>query len=425
MNSNEIRAACEATGNPFAARALARLGAGVAVGAKGATIRLSDGREVVDLASGGFGYGHPRVLEVVADQVRRMPLSSRMFYSIPLARLARRLAHLLPGGLEVCFFGNSGTEAVEGALKLVKGYHRDRRRIVAATGAYHGASTGALAVSGIEPFRSRFSVAGRQSLEVELIPFGDSEALHAVDEETAAVILEPVQAGQGVCVPPRGYLNAARARCSAVGALLVIDEITTGLGRTGRLWGVDHDGATPDVVVLAGALGGGALPIGCYVATKEINDRVYDKQDPLLHANTTGGNPSACVAALAALDVVEQENLPSRAAKGGRVIEHFIARIRSRFGHVVTGGSARGLLASMSVSSADSALAVQREAMSRGALVRVDGLSGGVPSIGLRPPLIIDELELTRGLEVLESALHALAPQHTLPAPAFAQVLQP
>jgi putrescine aminotransferase len=421
MNAKEARAAYESYANPFATRALARLGAGVAVGCAGATVRLGDGRELVDLASGGFGYGHPKVIERVAEQIRKMPLSSRMFYSVPLARLAQRLAHLLPGDLEVCFFGNAGAEAVEGALKLVKGFHRTRTRVVAAVGAYHGATTGALSVCGTESLRRAVSSPGRQPVTTEFVPYGDTAAMdRAVDERTAAVILEPVLAGQALRVPPCGYLAAVRTRCSAVGALLVADEITTGLGRTGRLWGVDHDGVSPDIVTLGGALGGGALPIGCYVATKAVNDRVYDKQDPLLHANTTGGNPSACTAALAALDVVEEEGLVQRAAAAGRRIERFLDQAADRLGDLARARAGVGLLAALRLRDPDLALTVQREALARGALVRVDGAAAGEGWIGVRPPLLVGEAELERGLGALFSALEAVAaPRATM------QVAQP
>jgi putrescine aminotransferase len=394
--------------NPYAARALARSGAGVAISAQGATLQLADQRTIVDFASGGFGYGNKVVVERVIEQLRRMPLSSRMFYSVPLAKLAQRLAQLLPGGLEVCFFGNAGTEAVEGALKLARGYHRKRERVVAALGAHHGATTGALSVCGIHSLRQPVQGPSRAPLIVDWVPYGQVDAVERViDERTAAVIIEPVSVSQGVRVPPRGYLSAVRARCTEVGALMIADEITTGLGRTGRLWGIDHDGVTPDIVVLSGALGGGVLPIGCYVARKAVNDRVYGKQDPLLHANTTGGNPSACTAALAALDVVEQESLAARAAQNGTHIERFLSEAERRFDAALRGTSARGLLGSMRVRDAQFAQTLQREALQRGVLVRVDGLAAGEAHIGLRPPLLATQAEIERGLAALERALEA------------------
>jgi putrescine aminotransferase len=408
MNSDQTRAAYESSANPFVARALAQLSAGVALQAQGATVRLADGREVVDLASAGFGYGHPKVIERVSQQIRSMPLSSRMFYSVPLARLAQRLAHLLPGDLEVCFFGNAGCEAIEGALKLVKGYHPGRKRVVAALGAFHGATTGALAVCGIERLRSAVHSPGRQPLSVDFVPYGEAAAIErSVDGDTAAVIIEPVQVAEGVRVPPRGYLSAIRARCNTVGALLVADEVTTGLGRTGRRWGVDHDGLAPDVVALGGALGGGVLPISCYVATKRVNDRVYDKQDPLLHANTTGGNPSACCAALAALDVMEDEGLAQQASEHGRYIGQFVALLEQRFPELVRATSGLGLLFSLRLRDAEVARSIQREALARGALVRVDGLAAGEAWLGLQPPLLIKRHELELGLEAVESAFEA------------------
>jgi putrescine aminotransferase len=409
MKQQEVERSYAAFGNPFVAKGMARLGAGLVVAAAGATLTLEDEREVIDLASAGFGYGHPKLVERVRQQVSCMPLSSRMFYSRPLAQLAQRLSDLLPGALQVCFFGNAGTEAVEGALKLVKGFHRGRQKLVSALGAYHGASTGALAVSGLPPLRSALNAPVRRPFDLHCVAYGNVEAtLAAIDDRTAAVLLEPTLTGQRVQVPPRGYLAAVRRRCDEVGALLVLDEVTTGLGRTGRRWGMEHDGIVPDVVAVGGALGGGMLPIGCYVATKPLNDRVYDKRDPLLHANTTGGNPSACVAALAALEVMDDEGLPARAAEHGSLISHCLRQLKARFPELVSAVACQGLLAGLQLNDLEQARTLQRAALQRGALLRLDGATSGEPWLGIRPPLLASSRELERGLAALESAFETL-----------------
>lgn len=403
--------------SPAQARGLEALGGEPVVAARGATLRTSSGAELVDMVSGGFGYGHPDVVRRVREQICRMPLSSRVLFSRPLAAIIDKLAELTPGDLQVSFLGASGSEAVEGALKLVKGFHRGRTKLVAATNSYHGATIGALSICGQPPLRRPC----RPPLATSFVPFGDITALQReIDEQTAALVLEPVQTRAGIQVPDVGYLRAARARCTEVGALLVIDEITTGLGHTGWLFAVDRAGVAPDVMTLAGALGGGVLPVGAYVATRQVNDRVYDKKDPLLHANTTGGNPAACTAALAALEVATQQGLPARARALGAKLLARLEQWRSDHAEAIVETSGIGLLASVRVAGVALAQAVQREARARGALVAVDGLSGacaGQPWLTLRPPLLISEAELSRGLDAVDEALRVAGEDRSTSAP--------
>lgn len=376
---------------------------GDVVSARGATVKTANGGDFVDFASGGFGYGHPYVIEQVSAQIRRMPLSSRMFFSRPLATLATRIASLTPGALEVSFFGASGSEAMEGALKLARGVHPKHRRVVVARGAFHGGTMGALSACGIDALRNPL---GELPLRAVVVPYGDAAALSsAVDDETLAIVLEPVLTSSGVLVPPPGYFALARARATATGALFIVDEVTTGMGQTGHLFATSAHGVTPDILVLGGALGGGVLPIGAYVTTRELNGRVYDKVDPLLHANTTGGNPSACVAALAGLEVIEREGLATRALESG-------ARIREVFGELARAHSSSiarvescGLFAAMRLRDAATLHALQRRAFERGVLTRATGLLQGEAWLAFRPPLTHNSSELERGLDALTRAM--------------------
>ncbi|WP_394829529.1 aspartate aminotransferase family protein [Pendulispora albinea] len=409
---DDVREAYSTGMPPQLARGLLALDAEVAVSARGATVQTKSGRELVDLASGGFGFGHPRILEAVKEQVRKMPLSSRVFYSVPLARLLERIAQVTPGDLAVSFFGNAGAEAVEGALKLVKGYHRKRTRVVSAIGGYHGATTGALAVSGIEKLRYPMRDPARRPVQASWVPFGDVGAMErAVDESVAAVILEPVQLATEVAVPPAGYLRAVRRRCTDVGALLIADETITGLGPTGKMFGVDHDGVVPDIMVLAGVLGGGMLSIGGYVTTRAINDKVYDKRDPLLHANTTGGNPTACTAALTTLEIIEQEGLAGKAAILGQKLQRHLTSLAERYPGVVTRARGQGLFGSITLAGGtETARALQRAALARGVMVRVFAPDPSVNAghVAVRAPLTVSESELQTGLAALDAALDAV-----------------
>lgn len=284
--------------------------------ALGTVVTDSEGTEYLDFAGGygvfSLGHRHPEVVAAVEAQLHQMPLSARVFFNPLQARLAERMARLAPGALQYSFFANSGTEAVEGALKLAR-LATGRPAFVAADQAYHGKSLGALSVSGRPAYRDPFEplVPG-----VTHLPFGDVPALErAITPETAAVILEPVQGEGGIHVAPPGYLEAARRLCSERGALLIADEVQTGLGRTGKMFAVEHWGVEPDILVLAKALGGGVMPIGCFMASASVWQAF--KGRPLLHTSTFGGNPLACAAALATLEVLERDQLAERAIELG------------------------------------------------------------------------------------------------------------
>ena len=297
--------------------------------AQGATLRIAGGSELIDFASGGFRHSDPRLRARVEEQLRRLPLSGRVFFSRPLAELCRTLADLAPGDLEVSFPCNSGAEAIEGALKLAKGYAgSSRSHFVATHSAWHGATTAALGVCGIDAVREAMGVS---PVHARFVPYGDVEALRAaVDRGTIAVLIEAIATSPGVQVPPRGYLSAVRDACRASGALLIVDELVTGVGVTGRLFAVDEEEVAPDILVLGGVLGGAMLPMALYIASRRVNDAVYRRSDPVLHGTTTGGNPAACVAALATLERVREERLVDGAAESGRTYGTSTALLSAR-----------------------------------------------------------------------------------------------
>jgi acetylornithine/succinyldiaminopimelate/putrescine aminotransferase len=363
--------------------------------ASGATVRLADGREVIDLASGGFGYTDPRVTEAVAGQLRRLPLSSRTFLSRPLAELTAALAELTPGDLQVSYLCNSSSEAVDGAIKLARGYHRHRLELVAILPGEEESSPAELIAQ-----YPRWRSLARLPIQIRIVGSRDPAAVRrAVTKRTCAVLVEPVGTGLGIQPLPPGYLAAVRAACDRTGALLIADETVTGLGRTGAMFAVDHAGVVPDVLVVGGALGGGVLPIGGYVTSRRINTRVYGRRTPVLHGTTTGGSPAACVAALAALRVIQDERIVARARRGQ-------AEIRAAFaGSAVTArGFALGLLASVPASAAQ-VLDVQRAAWDAGVLVSALATGGGQGWLRILPPLLTSTEELSTGLDAFANAL--------------------
>ena len=279
-----------------------------------------EGRPILDLISGigvsNVGHRHPRVLTAIREQLDKY-LHLMVYGELvqaPPARLALALAATLPESLSTVYFTNSGTEAIEGALKLAK-RHTGRTELISAHNAYHGSTHGALSITGSEGFKNSF----RPLLpDVRHLRYGSREDLALITERTAAVVLETVQGEAGVRIAPPGYLPAVRRRCTEVGALLILDEIQCGFGRTGTQWAFEQFGVVPDILVCAKGMGGG-MPIGAFIASPEIMTGF--QTDPILgHCTTFGGHPVSCAAALATLQVIQDEDLLAGvAAKAARL----------------------------------------------------------------------------------------------------------
>jgi acetylornithine/N-succinyldiaminopimelate aminotransferase len=358
---------------------------------RGAILYDTRGRPYIDLVGGiavaTVGHCHPAVVSAISGQAERLIHASNLYSTGPQAALAHRLGELT-GGMR-SFFCNSGAEAIECALKLARKWGRDRgrNRIIAAASSFHGRTLGALAATGQPAKQEPFA----PMLEgIDHVPFGDAPALgEALGSDVAAVVLEPIQGEAGVIVPPAGYLAAVRALCDAAGALLVLDEIQTGLARTGAWFAYQHDDVAPDVLCLAKALAGG-LPMGACLAAPEVADAFV----PGDHATTFGGGPVQSAAALATLGVIESEALVARAGELGRRAH---ARLEGVFGMGRVRG--RGLLIGIELER-PLARAVAAAALDAGVLVN-DCTSHVVR---LAPPLVITEDELDDALTVLEKA---------------------
>lgn len=289
----------------------------------GSRFKDVNGKEYIDCL-GGFGIynvGHrnPKVVKAVENQLKRQALHSQDLLDPLRAMLAKILEQITPGDLKYSFFTNSGTESVEAALKLVKMYS-DRTTIISTTRAFHGKTLGALSATAKGMFRKPFLplMPGFKHL-----PFGDIEAMRttfqtsaAVGEDIAAVILEPIQGEGGIILPPPQYLRKVRELCNEYGALLVFDEVQTGMGRTGRMFASELYGVVPDILCLAKAFGGGVIPAGAVVATEKVFKSFFP--NPFMHTTTFGGNPLACAAAIATIDVLLEDKLPERAGEIGR-----------------------------------------------------------------------------------------------------------
>ncbi len=370
--------------------------------AEGSRVWDVHGREYIDCACGpaifNVGHRHPRVLAAVRDQLDRMPMSVRTMPSAPPAELAERLAELTPGDLQYSFFCNSGTEAVEGALKLAR-LATGRPAFIAMQQAFHGKTLGALSATGRAYYRKPFEplVPGFTH-----VPFGDSDAVEAaIGPETAAVILEPIQGEAGVIIPPAGYLRRIREICDRRRVLMIADEIQTGLGRTGRMFCVEHEDTTPDILTLAKALGGGVMPIGAFIARPQLWEMF--RREPYLHSSTFGGNPLACRAALATLDVLVEERLAERAEERGRQFLSRLLEIQARYPGVITAVRGRGLMIGVEFSHSDYALLVSAEAGHRGVITFYTLNNPQV--IRIEPPLVIPPDLVDRAAEGIDGAV--------------------
>ncbi|HEU5002369.1 MAG TPA: acetylornithine transaminase [Actinomycetota bacterium] len=373
---------------------------------RGKGIYLYDeaGRPYLDFVAGvavtALGHAHPAVTEAVARQAGRLTHTSNLYYTEPMAELAARLCGLLGWADGRVFFANSGAEANECALKLVRRWWRDAGRpgdpplTVAAWGSFHGRTLQTLAATGQPAKWEAFAPVPPGFIHV---PYGDSAALEAaMGPSVSGVLLEPVQGEGGVVVPSDGYLPAARVACDAHGAALVLDEVQTGLGRTGAWFGFQHSGgaAVPDVITLAKALGNG-LPIGACVARGELATAFH----PGDHATTVGGGPVVCAAALAVLEVIERDGLVGRAQRVGAHLQAGLEGLMASH-PAVTGVRGKGLLVAVQLG-ADCARDVALAALADGLLV-----NDVAPSvIRLCPPLLMGEAECDEAVATLGKAL--------------------
>lgn len=367
--------------------------------AEGSIIRDVDGKEYIDCLGGygvfSLGHRHPRVIEAVKKQLDFMPLSSKVLFNKPLADLSALLAEITPGQLQYSFIGNSGTEAVEGALKLAR-IHTGRTNIVSTLNSFHGKTLGALSATGRDLFRDPF----KPLLDgFTHVPFNDIEAMKkSITTETAAVIIEPIQGEGGIIVPNDDYLPAVRRLCDENGALLICDEVQTGLGRTGKMFAVDHYQVVPDILTTAKALGGGVMPIGAFTATPPIWEKYITS--PFIHSSTFGGNPLACVAAIAAIQVLKDEQVVEQSAATGAYFMNKLTQLQQAFPDVIQEVRGKGLMIGIELTKEGIGGLLMSEMINKGILVAYTLNNPKV--IRMEPPLLISH-------ELLDIVFKALA----------------
>jgi len=369
--------------------------------ASGSTVWDAAGRAYLDLLAGmgvaNVGHTHPEVVAAVRAQAERHlhVMVYGEFVEEAQVRLAARLAGLLPDPLEVAYFTSSGAEAIEGALKTAR-KHTGRARLVAFEGGFHGDTLGALSVGGNPRYRAPFEPL---LADVAFLPFDDEAALPAVDGRTAAVVVEPIQAEGGVRIPRPSFLAALRRRCDETGALLVLDEVVTGFGRTGRLFAFEHWVIVPDLLVLAKALGGG-LPLGAFVGSAAVM-ATLSRDPPLAHVTTFGGHPLSCAGGRAALEVLLRDGLVTRAATLGDRLQAELAALIGRGGLVAVRGL--GLLLGLEFGTPEASARFARRALDAGLILNWTLHRDTV--VRLAPPLVLTDDEAERATNGIRAAL--------------------
>src|SRR5262245_34329715 len=369
------------------------------------------GRRFIDCLGGygiySAGINHPKIVRAVKSQLERMPLSSQELLDPLRGALAELLGELAPGDLQDCFFISNGTDAIEGAMKLARLY-TGKRGFISCVRGFHGKSYGSLSLMGKGEYRRPFEP---MLEDVFFVPFGDADAVEselakaeAVGHDIAAMVVEPVQGEAGAIVPPDDYWPRLREICTRHGVLLIADEVQTGMGRTGRLFGVEHWNVVPDILCLGKALGGGVMPLSAFVSTPEIWQVL--EPNPFIHSSTFGGNPLACAAGIAAVNVTLEEDLPGQAAATGEYMLGELRRLQKRYPDHFVEARGLGLLIGLEFVDDTFGYAVAAGLVKRGVLVAGTLLNSKTlriePALGI-PRHIVDEV-----LEKLEDTLEDL-----------------
>jgi acetylornithine/N-succinyldiaminopimelate aminotransferase len=378
----------------------------VFVRGRGCEVWDKAGKRYLDLAAGvavsSLGHAHPRYVAAISEQVGRLVHMSNYFYNEPCILLADELCRRT--GMDRALFCNSGTEANEALLKLARHHfflrgQRERVRVIAFEESFHGRTLGALSMTGRTKYREGFGP--YEGGGVTHVPFGDLDAVkRAMGPDVAAIITEPVQGEGGVVIPPAGFLAELRALCDAHGALLLLDEVQTGIGRTGSFLACQQVGVQADAIALAKGLGGG-FPIGAMVCRENLAGAL----PPGSHGTTYGGNPLASAAALSVLSTLDEQNLIELAKKKGETLSRLLNGLSRAHGDKVGPERGIGLLRALPLKGIEprTMLALLRE---RGVLLIV----GGEDALRFCPPLVISEAELEEGVRVIDEVLHSVRP---------------
>jgi putrescine aminotransferase len=380
----------------------------------GAVFRDVLGREFIDCLGGygmmDLGWGHPDVVDTVRAQLNRIPMPSQELIDPLRGVLARLLAMITPGDIRYSFFCASGTEAIEGAIKLAKLYTQ-KSGFIAALKAFHGKTMGSLSMMGKADYRQPVGIL--YGGPVYHVPYGDADAVERqldtckkVGVDIAACLFEPIQGEAGAIVPPDDFWPRLRELTTHYEVLLIADEVQTGLGRTGKLWGVDHWDVVPDIISMAKSLGGGVMPVGAFCSTAEIWQCMMFP-NPFIHTTTTGGGALACSAAIAAIHVTLREKLWVQAAAKGNYLIPKLKNLAMQYPQILNEITGKGLLIGMHFHNPEVGYRVAAGLFKRGVLVA--GTLISAQTIRIEPPLVISYQQIDEVLNRLADTLAEIA----------------
>ena len=361
--------------------------------AKGSYIFDSKGKKYLDFVAGisacSLGHRHPEIIKAIKKQLNKFlhVMVYGEYVQEPTVKLCKKLASLLPKNLEVTFLTNSGTEAIEGAMKLAKRYTK-KSNFIAAKNSYHGSTQGALSLLGVKNQKKGY---GPLLPKVNFIDFNSNKDLIKIDNNTAAIILETVQGGAGFIIPKTGYLNNVKKRCREVGALLILDEIQPGIGRTGNMFAFQKYDVEPDILVIGKGLGGG-LPIGAFCSSREMMKK-FEYKPSLGHISTFGGNPVIASAGLSVLETLENEKILEKIKEKEELIRSLLKhkKIKSING--------TGLMLAIILERKSDAVKLVKESMGKGLILFY--LLWNKLAVRVTPPLNISNRDLIKGCKII------------------------
>ncbi len=380
----------------------------------GAVFRDLIGREYIDCLGGygmmDLGWGHPDVVAAVRAQLNRTPMPSQELIDPLRGVLARLMANITPGDLKYSFFAGSGTESIEGAIKLAKMYTKKNGFIVAVK-AFHGKTLGSLSMMGKFDFRQPPGIL--YGGPIYHVPFGDADAVEQqldickkVGVDLAAVLFEPIQGEAGAIVPPDDFWPRVRELTKHYGVLLIADEVQTGMGRTGKLWGLDHWEVVPDILAVAKSLGGGVMPVSAFCSTEEIwQCMMYP--NPFIHTTTTGGGALACSAAIASIHVTLRDRMWEQAAEKGDYLIPKLKELAARYPQIFEDITGKGLLIGMHFHNPETGYKIAAGLFKRGVLVA--GTLTSAQTVRIEPPLVITYDQINTVLDRLEDTLREVS----------------
>ena len=367
--------------------------------ARGSVITDSQGQEYIDCVSGyglfNIGHNHPRMIRDIKDQLDKKQLFTKPLITQVQVKAAQKLASLAPDNLECSFLCNSGSEAIDSALKLARLY-RGKSEIITAENSFHGFTYGALSASGIESFKKFFKP---MVPDIRQVKFGDIQALEKkITPDTAAILLEPMQHESGIDIPDQTYFQKVRNLCTDNNILLILDEIKTGMGKTGRMFACEHFSITPDILVIGKSLGGGLMPVGAIIARQKIW-RKFSLSFPMA-ASSFAGNILACRAILSTIEIIEKDNLISKCQQKGRMLITGLKEIARKYEDLIINIKGKGLLIGIRIVNSRIALQIIKEMIASGILVFQAYADN--ETIMVEPPLVISNNQIRKIISTLD-----------------------